>query len=76
MIGKDSGALVRKCISFPCSGWERIIGRFPLDFMFQLTAEERAEVVANYAHLSKLKFLKTLPYAFTKHGAININISK
>jgi len=44
--------------------------RFPDDFMFQLIAEEKAEVVANCDHLSKLKFSKALPYAFTEHGAI------
>ena len=44
--------------------------RFPQDFMFQLTAAEKAEVVANCAHLSLLKFSPVLPYAFTEHGAI------
>jgi len=44
--------------------------RFPKDFIFRLTTEEKSEVVANCAHLSKLKFSKTLPYAFTEHGAI------
>jgi hypothetical protein len=44
--------------------------RFPPDFMFQLTAVEKAEVVSNCDHLVKLKFSKTLPYAFTEHGAI------
>ncbi len=44
--------------------------RFPEDFMFQLTPEEKTEVVANCDHLSKLKFSKTLPYVFTEHGAI------
>lgn len=44
--------------------------RFPSDFMFTLTAQEKAEVVANCDHLSKLKFSKTLPFAFTEHGAI------
>lgn len=44
--------------------------RFPEDFMFQLTPEEKAEVVAICDHLSKLKFSKVLPYAFTEHGAI------
>jgi len=43
--------------------------RFPADFMFQLNADEKAEVVANCDHLSKLKFSKSLPYAFTEHGA-------
>ena len=44
--------------------------RFPARFMFQLTAEEKAEVVANCDHLQKLKFSPVLPYAFTEHGAI------
>ncbi|WP_235914294.1 ORF6N domain-containing protein [Rugamonas rivuli] len=44
--------------------------RFPADFMFQLTATEKQEVVANCDHLAKLKFSKSLPYAFTEHGAI------
>ncbi|MEA1948552.1 MAG: ORF6N domain-containing protein [Thermodesulfobacteriota bacterium] len=44
--------------------------RFPEDFIFQLTTEEKSEVVANCDHLSKLKFSKTLPYTFTEHGAI------
>lgn len=44
--------------------------RFPVDFMFQLTPEEKSEVVAKCDHLHKLKFSPTLPYAFTEHGAI------
>ncbi|GHU33983.1 hypothetical protein AGMMS50256_26990 [Betaproteobacteria bacterium] len=44
--------------------------RFPSDFMFQLTIEEKLEVVTNCDHLVKLKFSKSLPFAFTEHGAI------
>jgi hypothetical protein len=44
--------------------------RFPADFRFQLTAAEKAEVVAHCDHLQKLKFSKVLPYVFTEHGAI------
>ncbi len=44
--------------------------RFPEDFMFQLNPEEKAGVVASCDHLSKLKFSKALPYAFTEHGAL------
>lgn len=44
--------------------------RFPPDFMFQLTAAEKQEVVTNCDHLAKLKFSKSLPFAFTEHGAI------
>ena len=44
--------------------------RFPADFMFQLTSDEKLEVVANCDHLASLKFSRTNPYAFTEHGAI------
>jgi hypothetical protein len=44
--------------------------RFPADFMFKLTAKEKAEVVANCDHLGRLKFSPVLPRAFTEHGAI------
>ncbi len=44
--------------------------RFPADFMFQLTAGEKQEVVANCDHLAKLKFSATRPHVFTEHGAI------
>jgi hypothetical protein len=44
--------------------------RFPHDFTFQLTAEEKAEVIANCDNLERLKFSPNLPYVFTEHGAI------
>ena len=44
--------------------------RFPEDFMFQLTQEEKEEVVANCDHLKNLKYSSNLPFAFTEHGAV------
>jgi hypothetical protein len=38
--------------------------------MFQLTKEEKGEVVANCDHLKNLKFSPSLPYAFNEHGAL------
>ena len=49
---------------------KRNIERFPADFVFQLTKDEKLEVVANCDHLVGLKFSRTNPYAFTEHGAI------
>ena len=49
---------------------KRNIHRFPKDFMFQLSVEEKQEVIANCDHLEKLKFSRTNPYAFTEHGTI------
>jgi hypothetical protein len=44
--------------------------RFPEDFVFRLNAAEKTEVITNCDHLAHLKFAKSLPYAFTEHGAI------
>jgi hypothetical protein len=44
--------------------------RFPDDFMFHLTTQEKAEVVANCDHLQHLKLSPTVPNAFTEHGAV------
>ena len=49
---------------------KRNLARFPQEFMFQLTVDEKQEVVANCDHLSKLKFSRSLPFAFTRYGAI------
>jgi ORF6N domain len=43
-------------------------GRFPNDFMFQLTDKEKAYVVAKCDHLHKVKFSPSLPYVFTSKG--------
>ena len=42
--------------------------RFPADFMFRLSSEEKKEVVANCDHLKQLKYSSTLPQAFTEFG--------
>ena len=49
---------------------KRNIDRFPKDFMFRLNAGEKSEVITNCDHLRGLKFAKSLPFAFTEHGAI------
>jgi hypothetical protein len=44
--------------------------KYPEDFIFQLTKQEKDEVVANCDHLTSLKFSPSLPHVFTEHGAI------
>lgn len=46
--------------------------RFPADFMFQLTKEEKRKVVTNCDHLAQLKYAPSLPFAFTEHGAVMV----
>jgi len=47
-------------------------GRFPADFVFRLTGSEKSEVVTICDHLSRLKYSRTQPFAFTEHGAIMV----
>jgi hypothetical protein len=49
---------------------KRNADRFPKDFIFRLHAGEKSEVITNCDHLRHLKFAKSLPLAFTEHGAI------
>lgn len=51
---------------------KRNLKRFPEDFLFRLTHEEKIEVIANCEHLKKLKYSPALPYAFTEHGAVMV----
>ncbi|MEX0997196.1 MAG: ORF6N domain-containing protein [Flavobacteriaceae bacterium] len=51
---------------------KRNISRFPSNFMFELTKEEKDQVVANCDHLEKLKFSPVLPKVFTEHGIMMV----
>jgi len=44
--------------------------RFPADFVFRISAFEKQGVITNCDHLLRLKFSKSLPWAYTEHGAI------
>jgi ORF6N domain len=44
--------------------------RFPGDFVFSLSAREKKKVITNCDHLAHLRFARSLPLAFTEHGAI------
>ena len=44
--------------------------RFPENFMFQLSNEEKNELVTNCDRFNRLKHSTVLPYAFTEHGAL------
>ena len=47
---------------------KRNIGRFPGEFMFQLSEKEKIELVAICDHLRALKYSYQLPYAFNEQG--------
>ncbi len=47
---------------------KRNIDRFPVDFMFHLTKEEKDQLVTNCDRLQNLKHSSTLPMVFTEQG--------
>ncbi len=49
---------------------DRNRNRFPADFAFPLTINEKNEVVANCDHLRMIKFTSTRTWAFTEHGVL------
>jgi len=49
---------------------KRNLKRFPIDFMFQVSAEEKDHLIVNYKHLNSSKHSNVLPYAFTEHGVV------
>ncbi len=57
-------------LSWEAEGRKYSADRFPEDFRFQLTPSEKAEVVTNCDHLYGLNYSKTVPHAFTEHGAL------
>jgi hypothetical protein len=70
MIDRDLADLYKVSTKRLNEQVKRNIKRFPEDFMFQLTEEEKTEVVAICDHLKSLKYSSNLPYAFTEHGAV------
>lgn len=49
---------------------KRNIKRFPKHFMFELTKEEKNELVAKCDHLQRLKHSSFLPNVFTQYGVL------
>ena len=49
---------------------KRNLDRFPADFVFELTLDEKDELVTNCDRLATLKHSSSAPYAFTEHGAV------
>ena len=52
---------------------KRNIGRFPEQFRFQLSEEERNEVIAKCDNLRSLRYNPSLPYVFTEQGIAQLS---
>ena len=49
---------------------KRNLDRFPADFVFELTLDEKDELVTSCDRLATLKHSSSVPYAFTEYGAV------
>ncbi len=72
MIDSDIAALYGVTTKRLNEQVKRNISRFPSNFMFELTKQEKDQVVANCDHLEKLKFSPVLPKVFTEHGIMMV----
>lgn len=70
MIDADLAALYGVTTKAFNQAVKRNLARFPADFVFQVTASEKEQVVTICDHLANLRYSASLPYAFTEHGAI------
>lgn len=68
MIDRDLAELYNVETKVLNQAVKRNIERFPESFRFQLTKEEKAELVANCDRFDNLKHSSTLPFAFTEQG--------
>ena len=68
MIGRDLALLYGVQTKRLNEAVKRNIGRFPNHYMFQLSRQEKQELVANCDRFKALKHCTTLPYAFTEQG--------
>ena len=68
MIDRDLAELYGVKTKYLKQQVRRNIKRFPQEFMFPLTKEERNELVAICNRFKTMKHSSVLPYAFTEHG--------
>jgi hypothetical protein len=73
MLDKDLAELYDVSTKVLNQAVKRNIERFPSDFMFQLTENEKIELVTNCDHLQKLKYASQLPSVFTEHGITTLS---
>jgi len=68
MVDSDLAALYETETKVLKQQVKRNIDRFPGDFMFQLTKEEKQQLVTNCDRLQNLKHSSALPMVFTEQG--------
>jgi hypothetical protein len=70
MLGRDLAAIYGVSTKALNQAVKRNRDRFPEDFVFELSPEEKEELVTNCDRFVRLKYSSTMPNAFTEHGAV------
>jgi len=70
MIDRDLAELYNVETKVLNQAVKRNIDKFPEDFRFQLTTEEKNELVTNCDRFDVLKYSTTNPHAFNEHGVL------
>ena len=73
LVGVDLATLYGVTTKAINQAVQRNIERFPAGFKFQLTQEEKDELVTNCDRFKKLKHSSALPHAFTEQGVAMIS---
>ncbi|MCK5243076.1 ORF6N domain-containing protein, partial [bacterium] len=68
MLDRDLAELYGVTTKALNQGVKRNKGRFPADFMYQLSDAEKDELVTNCDRLQNIKHSSVLPYVFTENG--------
>ena len=68
MVDRDLAVMYQVPVKRLNEQVKRNIGRFPTFFRFQLTNDEKSELVANCDRFDKLKYSSTNPFVFTEQG--------
>lgn len=73
MVDRDLAELYGVSTKVLNQAVKRNEARFPKDFMFRLTRNEKNELVTKCDRFNALKHSTSLPYAFTEHGALMVS---
>lgn len=70
MLDRDLAELYNVTTKALNQAVKRNVQRFPYDFVFKLSENEKNELVTSCDRLKSMKYSSQLPYAFTEHGIL------
>jgi phage regulator Rha-like protein len=73
MLDRDLAALYGVELKVMNQAVKRNIGRFPSDFMFQITLKEWDILRSQFVTANNISKVRYLPYVFTEHGVLMLS---